>query len=267
MLTIHPNVEHRAADYDLDCETLRGLWRMEERHFWFDVRNRWIQQALDCYGLRPPARFLEVGCGSGAVAGALQRHGFSVVGIDTATVLVEKAHERFPTIAFVSGHIDQLSPDLGPFDGVGLFDVLEHLDDPVSLLRSALMHAAPGALVVATVPALRSHFSVVDEIAGHKRRYQPGELKATFIDAGLLEVSEHGIFRVLRPLLRARRAALVAPTDPAQRRLIMLNDFRIPPFPLNDLLRLLCVLEARIGFGSSRDKAGPTLLAAGRKPA
>jgi hypothetical protein len=182
-------------------------------------------------------------------------------------VLVEKAHERFPNIAFVAGHVDQLPPDLGPFDGVGLFDVLEHLDDPMSLLRSALTHAAPGALVMATVPALRSLFSAVDEVAGHKRRYQPGELKATFLDAGLVDVSEHGIFRVLGPLVRARRAARIAPTDPAQRRRIMLNDLRIPPFPLNDLLRLLCVLEARIGFGSSRDKAGPTLLAAGRKPA
>jgi hypothetical protein len=119
---------------------------------------------------------------------------------------------------------------------------------------------------MATVPALRSLFSVVDEVAGHKRRYDPGELKAAFIEAGLVDVSEHGIFRVLRPLLRARRVAGVAPTDPAERRRIMLDDFHIPPFPLNGLLRLLCGLEVRLGFGRSRDKAGATLLAVGRKP-
>ncbi|HJX51272.1 MAG TPA: class I SAM-dependent methyltransferase [Polyangia bacterium] len=266
MLITNPNVEHRTADYDLDPETLRGLWRMEERHFWFDVRNRWIERALACYGLGPPGRFLDVGCGSGWVAGALQRCGYSVVGVDTATVLVQKAHQRFPGIDFVAGRIDQLPPDLGPFNGVGFFDVIEHLDDPISLMRSALAHAAPGALVMATVPALRSLFSVVDELAGHKRRYDPGELKAAFIEAGLVDVSEHGIFRVLRPLLRARRVAGVAPTDPAERRRIMLDDFHIPPFPLNGLLRLLCGLEVRLGFGRSRDKAGATLLAVGRKP-
>ena len=266
MLIANPNVEHRTADYDLDPETLQGLWRMEERHFWFDVRNRWIERALAYYGSRPAGRFLDVGCGSGWVAGALRRCGYSVVGVDTATVLVEKAHQRFPEVDFVAGRIDQLPPGLGPFDAVGFFDVLEHLDDPLSLMRSALERAAPGALVVATVPALRSMFSVVDELAGHKRRYDPGDLKATFIQAGLGEVAEHGIFRVLVPLLRARRGAGVAPSDPTERRRIMLDDLRIPPFPLNGLLRLLCGLEARLGFSRSRDKAGATLLAVGRKP-
>ena len=239
---------------------------MEEQHFWFRARNRWIERALDCYGLQPPARFLEVGCGSGAVAGALQRRGYSVVGVDTATILIRKAHERFPAIDFVAGRIDQLSPSLGPFGGVGFFDVLEHLDDPISLLRAALVHAAPGALVIATVPALRSLFSVVDELAGHKRRYELGELTAMFAELGMVGIHEHGIFRTLLPLLRARRHMGTAPTDPAERRRIMLKDFQIPPYPINSLFRLVCALEARYGFGRSRGRAAPTLLAVGRTP-
>jgi len=266
MLVILPHA-HRSEDFDLDPEVMSGLWRMEERHFWHAARNHWIERALDRHGVKPPARVLEVGCGSGAVACALQKRGFKVVGIDTADVLVRKAHERCPDATFVAGEVQQLDPTLGPFDAVGFFDVLEHLDDPVSLVRAALVHAKPGALVVVTVPALMSLFSVVDELSGHKRRYEPGELPGTLAEAGVVDVEEHGMFRLLRPLLRARRGQTVAPDDLESRRRIMLDDARIPAFPVNALLRVACSLEAHLGFSFSKNKSGPTLLAVGRTPA
>jgi SAM-dependent methyltransferase len=266
MLIIQPDVKHRTEDFDLDPAVLSGLWRMEERHFWHAARNRWIANALEHHGLPPPAKVLEVGCGSGAVAGALHERGYSVVGVDTAEILVRKADQRFPAVTFVAGSIDQLAPELGPFDAIGLFDVLEHLDDPLSLLKAAIRHARPGALVVATVPAIGSLYSIVDELAGHKRRYEMGELKRTFADAGLNGVEEHGLFRLLIPLLRKRRHPGKAPSDVESRRRIMLADARIPPFPVNGLLRLACAAEARLGFSRSRDKAGPTILAIARTP-
>jgi SAM-dependent methyltransferase len=266
MLVVLSEDEHKAEDFDLDPEVLSGLWRMEERHFWHEARNGWITRALDRYGLKAPARLLEVGCGSGAVAGTLQRLGYSVVGVDTAGVLVRKAHERCPEATFMIGRVDQVAPDAGPFDAVGFFDVLEHLDDPDALMRAALAHARPGALVVATVPARRALFSVVDELSGHKRRYELGELGAAFARHGLVEIEEHGIFRSIQPLLRVRRAAGTAPSDPLERRRILVGESRIPPFPLNGLLRLICQAEARLGFAASSGKIGPTLLVVGRVP-
>src|SRR5689334_17673224 len=134
MLVVLPGVTHERSDFDLDPEVLAGLWRMEERHFWHAARNRWIERALERYGAPPPARILEVGCGSGAVACALARRGYSVVGVDTAEVLVRKADRRCPSVTFVAGRVEQLAAELGPFDVVGFFDVLEHLDDPDRLL-------------------------------------------------------------------------------------------------------------------------------------
>lgn len=279
MLIIMPNVRHRDADFELDPELMRRLWHMEERHFWHAARNRWIRRGLEAYGLRPPARILDVGCGSGAVAGMLQSHGYSVVGIDTGEMLVRKADERFPQATFVSGEIERLAPDLGPFDGVGFFDVLEHLDDPGAFLDTAIAHARPGALVVATVPALMELYSTIDLLSGHKRRYEPGELKQLFVDRGLVNVEEHAIFRLLHAALRMRRkpkadvssargtnASSAAPIDADTRRKILLDDTRVPIGPLNGLLNLACALEERIAFGRSRGKAGPTMLVVGRTP-
>jgi SAM-dependent methyltransferase len=277
MLIILPNVQHRDVDFELDAELMRRLWRMEERHFWHAARNRWIRRALEAYGLRPPARILDVGCGSGAVSGMLHRQGYSVVGVDTGEMLVRKADERFPEATFVAGEIERLTPDLGPFDAIGFFDVLEHLDQPGAFMDLALAHARPGALVMATVPALMELYSTIDRLSGHKRRYEPGELKRLFVERDLVDVKEHGIFRVMRALLRLRRKPNSgasgpatgpddASIDSAARRKILMDDTRIPAFPLNGLLNLACAVEERIGFGRSQDKAGPTFLVVGRTP-
>jgi 2-polyprenyl-3-methyl-5-hydroxy-6-metoxy-1,4-benzoquinol methylase len=267
MLVIHPDVLHDSADFDLDPEVLEALWRMEEKHFWHAARNRWIVLALERHGAPPPARVLEVGCGGGAVASALVARGYSVVGVDTAEVLVRKAHERLPSATFVAGSVERLDPALGPFDVIGFFDVLEHLDDPSSLLARALAHARPGALVIASVPALSTLYSAIDALSGHKRRYELGELEQTFTELGLVGVTAHGIFRWLLPLLRLRRAETRVPPDLAAQRRLLLADMRTPPFLLNEALRLGCVLEAELGFTASRSKPAPSLLVVGRVPA
>ena len=266
MLVVLSEEEHRPEDFDLDPEVMAALWRMEEKHFWHQVRNQWIERTLRHYGARAPARVLEVGCGSGAVAGYLQKCGYAVVGVDTAGLLVRKGHERFPEVTFIVGRVDQVDPEMGPFDVIGLFDVLEHLDDPLALLRAALLHARRGALVIATVPALQSLFSTVDALSGHKRRYELGELTDLFAGAGLVNPIEHGIFRTLLPLLSARRASREVPPDRESRRRVLTADAKIPPFLVNSILRMACSAEAWTGFSRSRGKPAPTLLAVGQTP-
>ncbi|HTV18654.1 MAG TPA: methyltransferase domain-containing protein [Polyangiaceae bacterium] len=266
MLIVDSDVQHVSADFDLDPLVLQALWRMEETHFWHAARNRWIARALRAYGALPPARVLEVGCGGGAVARMLGTRGYSVVGVDTAEVLVRKAHSRLPAGTFVASSVEKLDPGLGPFDVVAFFDVLEHLEQPGTLLRGALEHARPGALVIASVPALKHLYSAIDSLAGHKRRYELGELEQTFAEVGLRDIAAHGIFRLLLPVLSMRRTETRVPSELEARRRLLLDDMRTPPYPLNQTLRLACALEARLGFERSRGKPGPSLIVVGRVP-
>lgn len=256
------NVQHELSDFDLDPEIIAGLWRMEERHFWHRARNGWIRRALAEKGVLPGARVLEVGCGSGAVAGYLHAHGYVMVGVDTAEPLVRKAHERFPEVTFFVDDVARLPPSVGPFDAVGFFDVLEHLDAPLDLLGAGCAHARPGAVVAVTVPALGELHSVIDDLSGHKRRYEPGELARLLEAAGLEAVEERGIFRSTLPLQRRFRRAGGA-EDP---RAAMLANLRVPALPVNQALAAACAVERWLGFGSARDKAGATLLATARLP-
>lgn len=259
--------QHNDDDFSLDPSVIADLWAMEDRHFWHRARNAWILEALRAERAVAPARVLEVGCGSGAVSGALARAGYDVVGVDTAEPLVRKAHERYPSVAFFAADVDALPASLGSFDVLGMFDVLEHLDSPASLLRSAMRFVRPGGLVIATVPALRSLHTVIDDLSGHKKRYESGELGEVFASAGLGDVVERGIFRWTLPMqrmVRARQAVRADALDLATRRALMKDNLSVPSWPVNMAMRWLCAAERAFSFGSSSGSVGGTLLVVGR---
>jgi SAM-dependent methyltransferase len=268
MPLIKTPVTHIDDDFGLSTDEIALLWRMEERHFWHRARNRWIARALADAGVAPPAPLLEVGCGSGAVACELHARGYKVTGIDTAAALVEKAYQRCPEATFIVGDVGQL--DEGPFAAIGLFDVLEHLGDPLAMLRTCMQRAQPGTVFAVTVPAQRALHTVIDDLSGHKRRFEAGELGALLGAAGLVDVSERGIFRLMVPMQKAaRRGAMgrdASSLDEAERRALWQANFRVPPWPLNPLLGALCDVERGLGFGGARGRAGASLLATARVP-
>jgi SAM-dependent methyltransferase len=260
--------EHRRADFDLATDELELLWRMEERHFWTRARNRWIEKALRAVAVTPPATVLEVGCGSGAVAAYLHGRGYRVTGVDTAAPLVEKAHQRCPDALFIAGDVARQS--LGSFDCIGLFDVLEHLDDPLAMLDACRRHARPGTVFAATVPAQRALHSVIDDLSGHKKRFETGELAALLAAAGLGDIEERGIFRSTVPMQRALRRSAhqrsAAQLSDDERRALWVRNFQIPIAPVNFALGAICAIERAAGFGWARNRAGASLLATGRLP-
>jgi SAM-dependent methyltransferase len=92
--------------------------------------------------------------------------------------------------ATISGPFVQASAEALPFgdnsfDGVGLFDVLEHLKEPDICLTEVSRVVRPGGLVLITVPAYRWLWSPHDELVGHERRYTVDGLRSDLVDAGL----------------------------------------------------------------------------------
>ena len=80
-------------------------------------------------------------------------------------------------------------------DVVLCISVLEHLWDPVSLLRELRRVAAPGAVCLVNVPswrgkrflefsAFRLGLSPAEEIRDHKTYYDPGDLRPLLVEAG-----------------------------------------------------------------------------------
>lgn len=185
---------------------------------------------------RPGAeRLLDVGAGSGLMVEAAGKHGMQAVGVEPSHALVRAAHRRgLPVHQGVLPHPELDEPR---FDLVTCLDVIEHVRDPVGLLRHLRDQLAPGGLAVVSTPDVESwprrllgrrwwHFrtahvgffptSALDEAlrrAGLRRiarERQVWTFSLAYLSqrVGRLLAGERGA-RLLAPLGRSRRLARV----------------------------------------------------------
>jgi SAM-dependent methyltransferase len=102
-------------------------------------------------------RLLDAGCASGAFLYAAADAGWDVVGVEPAQVLCAKAKQ------LLAGRGDVLcvalqQADIPPatFDALTLWDVLEHVPDPLGFMRHCASLLKPGGFLFANVPDLDS---------------------------------------------------------------------------------------------------------------
>jgi SAM-dependent methyltransferase len=108
-------------------------------------------------GLRPGARLLEIGCGTGQATLPLARRGYSVVCVELGAGLAALARRRlapFPGVEVVNAGFESWEPELGGFDAVVAFTALHWIDPeqryrkPARLLREGGHLAVGGTLHV-----------------------------------------------------------------------------------------------------------------------
>lgn len=165
-----PPLPEAAATGGYDAELFGRLADLEDRSYWFRVRNRLVVDLVQSYTV-PGDRVLEVGCGTGYVLQALSRDcGLAVTGSELLSAALGYARARVPEASVVQLDAREMPFD-AEFDLVGAFDVLEHIDDHLGALRGMRRAVRPGGCVVLTVPQHEWLWSSVDEQAHHVRRY------------------------------------------------------------------------------------------------
>jgi SAM-dependent methyltransferase len=180
-------VEEVAASSSYDPAAYRSLVAVEDRHFWFRARNRAINAVFDTVrrGLAPGYRVLEVGCGTGNVLKVLQKSaaGGTVIGIDLHQEGLRYARGRLSPALLVQADVAH-PPFSVKFEMVGLFDVLEHLDDDVAALRGLRDLLTDGGILLLTVPADPRLWSYFDVGSHHRRRYEEEDLREKLVKSG-----------------------------------------------------------------------------------
>ncbi len=103
---------------------------------------------------KPKGRLLEVGCGSGATLKSMRELGWEVEGVDFDPIAVEQARRKGLTV-----HLGSLAEQelLGnSFDAIAANHFIEHVHDPVDVLRECHRLLKPGGLLVLITPNARS---------------------------------------------------------------------------------------------------------------
>ena len=178
---------------DLDSQESKGLWA--------EFRAKKIIELLR----KEKVEVLwEVGAGHGNVAIPLAK-----VGIET--ISIEPLYSGARILAAAGFHtygqtLDQLKLPDSAIQAVGIFDVLEHLENPLELLNEVYRVLAPGGLLITSVPAYQWLFSNFDLQVGHYRRYSRKSLRDLLIEGSFHSIVMYNIFFVfVLPAVLVRR--------------------------------------------------------------
>jgi hypothetical protein len=207
-----------------------------ENHYWSVARN-----AIICREIRrhrwTDLKWIEVGCGRGIVLRALRHAGVDVMGAELAAV---PPLEELVAQVFYGQDVCELPEHVrNKFGGVMLFDVIEHIADPVEFLTRLLNRLPNVRAALITVPAHQELWSNFDEFNGHHRRYDRLTLSETVTASGLRPVRFRHFFHALYPAAR-----LFAETG--RQRQVKMSAPRGLWKPIHALLGAAFVLESAV---------------------
>ena len=239
-------------------EAFYKLAKAEAGHWWFRSRNRILLWVLKKH-VGGFENFLEVGCGTGFVLEAIN-DAFPNAKLEGSEYFTEgliHARKRVPLANFSKLDARTMN-DVERFDCIGVFDVIEHINED-KLVLSKLSHALKrgGALLI-TVPQHRWLWSAVDEHACHVRRYNRSEMVGKVKQSGLMVGYVTSFVSLLLPVMWfSRLRANSENYDP-------MDEFHIPDW-LNRVLEMIMSVEFWLLKIGVRLPVGGSLLLLARK--
>jgi SAM-dependent methyltransferase len=114
-----------------------------------------FERASVVESLRPSerGRLLDVGCGSGAFARTMSKRGYDVVGVEPFS-LGRPVEE--PGLRLVRAPLERVRSELGRFDVITMWHVLEHLTDPKGGLADVASLLNDDGVLLVSVPNFTS---------------------------------------------------------------------------------------------------------------
>ncbi len=168
----------------MDPEHLTDLIELEENYWWHVAKRKLVTEILAAE-FPAPGLLIEGGTGSARNLFEFSQLGYDVVGFDLMEDAVNHGRSRGLTNLFVHELSQPWPVSSGSAKAVVLLDVIEHMEDPVVVLKNAAETLSTEGGIIITVPAYPKLYSDWDRKLGHFRRYTKSTFRQQAEQAGL----------------------------------------------------------------------------------
>lgn len=142
-----------------------------------------------------PGRLLDVGCATGICVEAARELGWEAEGIDHSAYAVEVGRTQHG-LPLSRANVEEWESALAPYDAITMWDYLEHIPDPLRILRAAHRLLRPGGVLVLTIPDVGSWPARLfrEQWIGYKRDEHVVYFRRTHLRAFLKEAGFDPLF-------------------------------------------------------------------------
>lgn len=192
---LNPLISRKLISFYTNYPTSSLEWHQNESEFYRRIYQRGIKL------LRPHCvgpRLLDIGCSSGYFLSIAAQEGFEAFGIEPNAQ--EARYALTNGIKVIGSTIDDLSHDEECFDVITLWDVLEHIREPVRYVDNLRLLLRNQGLVFVQVPTsdslaariLRDDCNMFDGIE-HLTLFSAKSLDIAFNKAGFTCIAKHSV--------------------------------------------------------------------------
>jgi len=175
--------------------------------FWWRARRDIITWAIKKFKNESGnVSFLEVGCAAGYLLGSISAE-FPNINLSGAEIFLDglqHAAKRLPNVTFMQMDARKI-PFADEFDMIGIFDVLEHIEEDEDVLRQLYRALKPGGTLLLIVPQHQWLWSNIDDHVCHVRRYKAKDLHGKMLAQNFILERSTSFVSLLFPAMVASR--------------------------------------------------------------
>jgi len=129
---------------------------MKYQNYTFDEKLDFLEKKIS----KKQKKILDIGSGPGFFLRRAKRRGWNILGIEPSPIACEYAKkQKIPTIQKFFHEVN--AKEIGKFDVIHTFDVLEHVNNPINILKKSYSLLKKGGIIVIEVP---NDFNPLQEI-------------------------------------------------------------------------------------------------------
>jgi len=165
---------------NLYSETPRLIFLTQNKDPFFAYLTRKIFSEIDT---NKKGRLLDLGCGSGRNIFEAAKRGMEAIGVDYVAKAINLANnmakkEGLKKVRFITADLLSLNPrQFGLFDYIILMEVIEHIKDYQKVINFTYNSLKKGGMLLLTTPNDPRQWTILDDYAGHVRRFTIPELR------------------------------------------------------------------------------------------